>query len=70
MIMNTAISKFAFIPGSEAQVDLTQIQVTGCDSATQQCIFPKGRMATISLPFTPGKPRVIARDSVHQNIVE
>lgn len=50
-------STFAFITGGSATVDLNGISVTGCDNPeqSQPCIFKKGRNASISLPFTPGK---------------
>ncbi|XP_063867264.1 NPC intracellular cholesterol transporter 2-like [Scylla paramamosain] len=37
----------------DATVDLADIVVTGCTSSSAPCVFEKGKLASISLPFTP-----------------
>uniref|UniRef100_A0A0P4W5I0 MD-2-related lipid-recognition domain-containing protein n=1 Tax=Scylla olivacea TaxID=85551 RepID=A0A0P4W5I0_SCYOL len=37
----------------DATVDLANIVVTGCTSSSARCVFEKGKLASISLPFTP-----------------
>nr|QBQ04002.1 MD2 domain protein general type [Hemigrapsus sanguineus] len=51
--------------GGSAQVNTANIIVTGCDQPSQPCIFRKGTMATIKLPFTPTSQISAVKAEVH-----
>lgn len=55
-------STFALITGGSAAVNIGDVKVTGCDTPSQSCIFRKGTMASITLPFTPGKDTIFNND--------
>ena len=47
---------FNIILGGSAKVDLTKIRITGCPvNSTGRCVFKRGTIAKMTLPFTPGK---------------
>lgn len=55
-------STFALITGGTAGVNIEDVKVTGCGPPSQPCIFRKGTMASITLPFTPSKDTILNND--------
>merc|ERR1712212_742647 len=51
--------------GSQADVNLKDIKITGCSDDVDRCTFIRGKIAHISLPFTPKSTVSQLTSSVH-----